>query len=925
MKRKIIIVAVSILVVAGIIAAGALSRPSFDPDRAIPADAVAVFYTKNNAALLEAAVAENPVWEGLCFSAMEHSVLAYLLRLDSLLRENQHDVKYLSGKKSYLSLHSRKNDSLAALLTMEMKSGNEKRNVDRIFKHIAKLERIKPAYRYEKSDFYAFQTPSGSLFYTLQGNVFLASNDQALLQEAVDNLRQEERKTLWDNETFKNASNSWGQWVDGNVYLFYPKLKPPAGSEQRKRYAALLQNADQFALWSSADVSMKENFWTFSGYTAAQEKSLLSIFENQQTAASDAASLLPDNTEYFLSFGYSNAALLLKNIQEYSSEYQEDYKGNLKEYNNKFKINLHADFSKFMGNTICFAWIKNSPVLCVKIRSEKQAADFMRKVSVKKESRFENAAFVDMLIGKNIYNMKSNYWTIQGSYLLIAENSGVFNEIANKKRSLKSAPQFKAVSESLSEKSNITFYASGRGMEKLFNEYQGGKNEDLNAFNGIALQFSAEDGLFYTHGILEANRSYQFPKIGDAPPMKLLKIEKSPKPEVKEKNEEELVVPKSENDEESTSSAVEPEATLDVDLLSSEPEQASGFILDGKMILSPSPVFNHRLQRVNFIVFDHLKNVYLVDKEDGILWKRKLPELPLGNAFEIDYYANGKIQYLFNSTHFIFGIDALGNDLKDFPIKLGEKAQNPIAVFDFQKNKNYAILFVDAKGNLQSLDKTGKTTANWSAPVVPEKTKISVPAQYIAKDGHHFIIVAADDGTAYFYNRQGKEALSINGAFRHNPGSDFFANRTNKKGVLLTTDEAGALVYIAASGAIQKTDFPAVSKAHYFLYEDFKGDGNHDFIFLDDKILKVYDRFQNVIMEYVFSQKPEKPIFFKSGAKNYLIVYLEKENAIYLLDKSGVLKTLPATTAPAVFKIKNNGKSVVATAKEKEIIFYEID
>lgn len=920
MKRKFIIIAVSILVVAGIIVAGMLSRPSFDPDRAIPGDAVAVLYCKNNSALLDAFVAENKILKGLCLNTMEYSSLAYLLRFDSLLREYPQEKRHIGNKKSYLSFHHRNNNSFSTLLTVEMKSSNEKRNVERIFEHITKSDRIKPAYRYEKSDFYAFQTPSGTLYYTLQANVFLASDSQILLQEAADNLHNEDRMPLWNDKMFKDASVSWGQWVDGNVCLFYPNLRPPAASKQGKQYAAWLQNIDRFALWSSADILIKENFWTISGYTASQENSLLSIFENQQAAASDIVTFLPENTDYFFSFSYSNAASLMKNIEEYNSAIQADYEGDLKNFNHQFKTNLHTDFSKLLGNTICLAWIKNSPVLCIKIKSEKQTNDFMRKISVKKEERFESGAFVDMLIGRNIFNIKSNYWTIQGSYLLIAENSASFNEIANKKKSLKSAAQFKTVSESLSEKSNVIFYANSRGMERLFSEYQGAKSDDLAAFNGLALQFSAEEGLFYTHGILEANRNYQFPKIDDVVPMMPVKIERIAEPETKP----EAALPavgEPENAEESTDPEIDDIAVVPT----SEPEQASGFILEGKMILSPSPVFNHRLQRVNFIVFDHLKNVYLIDKEDGILWKKKLPELPLGNASEVDYYANGKIQYVFNSSNYIFGIDVLGNNLKDFPIKLSEKAKNKVAVFDFQKNKNYAFLFIDAKGMLQSLDKTGKTTANWSAPTISEKTKISAPAQYIAQDGQHFIIVYADDGDAYFYNLRGKEALSIKDAFRHNTRSDFYANRTNKKGALLTTDDAGALIYIAATGAIQKTDFPSVSDSHYFLYEDFNGDGHYDFIYLDDKELKIYDRFQNILLAHTFSQKPEKPIFFKSGAKNYLIVYLEKEDTIYLLDKSGVLKSFQGTVAPAISKIKSSGKPIIATAKDKEAVFYEID
>ncbi|MDR0364425.1 MAG: hypothetical protein LBH92_05340 [Bacteroidales bacterium] len=910
MKRKIIIISAASIVILGIIIIGSLSKPSFNSDHAIPEDAIVAFYLKNNDALLETISSENRVWNGISFTAMEPDFLAYLLRFNALLKNNPHDMKIFNGKKSYFSLHYRSQDSLSALLVVELKSAGEKRNVSRIIKHITEPDQIKPAFKYKKTDCFAVQTPTGIFFYALQGNVFLASSSGILLQEAIDNLNSKGEKALWNNAEFQKSSASWGQWVNGNMYVSYPKLEILSVSEKGKKYATLLRNMHQFAQSSSMDVHIKNDFWTFNGYTASAEGLFISFFENQKGASSEVVSYLPDNTDYFFSFGFSNPTDLLKQLEQYNGLIREDYQEELKKFNQKYKIDLHSDFAKFTSNIICFAWINNEPVLCIKIKNNDQATNFMHKISAK-DSHFDSVVFVDMLLGNEIINMKSNYWTIHGQYLLIAESSAVFNTISDKRKSLKAAPHFKNISELLTDNSNITFYANNKGISRLFSEFQGRKNSSLEAFNGFMLQFNAEDGLFYTHAVLEQNQKYKYPKIENAVSLPV-KMDNMLASKVEEKEMESL-----QTNQENEETQIDTSFTTLV-------EQVGGFVLEGKMILSPSPVYNHRLQRVNFVVFDDKKNAYLIDDEEGILWRKKLPELPLGAAFEIDYYANGKIQYLFNSPNYIFGVDVLGDDLKNFPIKLKNKAQNSATVFDFHNNKNYAIPFVDEKGSVQSLDKTEKTSNNWSVPMI--SGNVSTPVQYCAKDNNRFIIVVMDDGAAHIYNMQGKEIISSRNSFQHNIGSDFYINRTNKKGILLTTDNTGDLIYISASGAVQKTDFPTVSNKHYFLYEDLTNNGHHDFIYLDDKELKVYDRFKNNILSYTFSQKPEtKPVFFKDANKGYLLVFVGKESKIYLFDKNGVLKVFEGAIPPAIAKIKNNEKPKIITTKDKEIVFYDIN
>ena len=58
-------------------------------------------------------------------------------------------------------------------------------------------------------------------------------------------------------------------------------------------------------------------------------------------------------------------------------------------------------------------------------------------------------------------------------------------------------------------------------------------------------------------------------------------------------------------------------------------------------------------QNKEVIVQDNANNLYLINKEGVRLWKVKLSDKILGDVYQVDYYRNGKLQYLFNRNNFV--------------------------------------------------------------------------------------------------------------------------------------------------------------------------------------------------------------------------------------------------------------------------------
>ena len=178
-------------------------------------------------------------------------------------------------------------------------------------------------------------------------------------------------------------------------------------------------------------------------------------------------------------------------------------------------------------------------------------------------------------------------------------------------------------------------------------------------------------------------------------------------------------------------------------------------------------------------------------------------------------------------------------------------------------------------------------------------------------------------------NRRGNQRIRLQGNINKAKNSKFYVNKTNSKGIIITTDKEGKLVYISSSGKLSRTDFGTFTPDHFFLYEDFNGDKVMDFIYVDDGVLKVFDRFKKVLFEYNFgSQITISPQVFMLGRNRQLLgVTDENSRTIYLFDEKGntvISKGLIGETQFTVGDLKHNGKVSLLSAAENVLYNYRI-
>ena len=290
----------------------------------------------------------------------------------------------------------------------------------------------------------------------------------------------------------------------------------------------------------------------------------------------------------------------------------------------------------------------------------------------------------------------------------------------------------------------------------------------------------------------------------------------------------------------------------------------------------------------NVVVFDSQNTMYLIDSEGEIQWEKHLSEAPLSEVVTVDVNGDGQQQFLFNTAHTLQLIDRDGNNVPGYPIYLLFEASNGLSVFDYKGKKDYRILLCGTDRLVYNYDIQGNEVEGWNRHRTEDL--VTLPIQHLVADDKDYLIVSDASGGVRILDRQGRIRIPLSSDMQKSPKADLYTNATNsKKGLFLTSDKDGKLLYVASDGKLSRTDFGTYSDAHFFLYEDFNGDKDPDFIYLDQKDLHVFDRHKKEIFNHHFDVEiVSKPVFFNiTRNKRLLGIVSEKAREIYLIDRKG--------------------------------------
>ncbi|MDA3942706.1 MAG: hypothetical protein PF694_04085 [Bacteroidetes bacterium] len=797
----------------------------------------------------------GPVWEKLRHQTTLWPVISRIdevarfqsrmLWLDTLLAAETEFVNSMKARQLSFSLHP-VGEEFAFLFVAEVRK-------DLAFHQVESLIQQKYNGRVSIAERTQAQNQSALIIdaqngeqysFALVNGLFIGSFNRDLLNQALEQLKQE--KDLTDHPEFKRLMQTRGTAVDGYVYLqhqFLQELITYYTRDIYKEYTAKVFG--KFGAWTALDVLVKKQDLLLNGYSlAADSNDYLYQLQGLQASKNSLVNMLPYSTRLMLHFGFEDYTTYWKRTQKQAE---------VRAFEKKYNVDVAEQLLAFLSGELAISYIDNDekPLLIVGLQNETGVEVFLNRLAAtaggRTVRRMENAQMVQMnptsfpekLFGEQFSGIKGKYYLITDQYLLIADEVSVLEQTLHMYRTgrtLDMNENFKDFQNNLAEQANLTLYINLRDGLPLLNQFVGKQlafqlhrnKQNLSEFEGVAFQLSSFNDLIYTSIYLKHNPNYK---------------------------EESLVAWKTE--------------------------------LEDVMVGQPHIVEDHVTSAYNLIVFDASNNMYLISPDGEIRWKKKLSEEPMGEVFVVDYYKNGKYQFLFNTPGYLHLIDRNGNNVSGYPVKLRSLATNGIVVFDYNNRKDYRILVSCADKLTYNYELSGKQVDGWQKPRSLEIVTKNV--ERLIAGGKDYIIITDIKGNVRIVDRRGQVRISPRGNLEKSVTADFYVNKTNSKGILLTADKQGKLLYVSGNGQLSTTDFGQFSDEHFFLYEDFDQDGYVDFIYLDGQKMEIFNRFKKTLFSYNFKNSiVTKPKFFNiTKRKRLLGVVSETSREIYLIDKNG--------------------------------------
>ncbi len=126
-------------------------------------------------------------------------------------------------------------------------------------------------------------------------------------------------------------------------------------------------------------------------------------------------------------------------------------------------------------------------------------------------------------------------------------------------------------------------------------------------------------------------------------------------------------------------------------------------------------VRNHNDRSTEVLLTDVSNQLYLVSKDQKVLWNMSLPSAIQGDVHQIDLLKNGKLQYLFITAGQLHVVDRLGRYVTGYPKPISMTDAVSTSLVDYDKSRNYRLLMANAAGRIAVCDMEGKPLEGWTS------------------------------------------------------------------------------------------------------------------------------------------------------------------------------------------------------------------
>jgi len=709
----------------------------------------------------------------------------------------------------------------------------------------------------------------GKFSFTCTGGLCLISPSEMLVEEAVRTIHA---GTGHMETGLQKVRETAGRYVHANVYLHYEKLPelfyPIVKGTEWDRLGVLAN----LASWGELDLDIKKDAVILNGMTHADPNTplFLGAFAGQTPVRMELQKVLPSGIGHFLHLGIGDRTQFKEKILKYMKGLglAQEYENEAQRLEQLYGFNPLDDLSRILDDEMAWFSIegetlsKEEELLVIETRSRSETVEVvMRWV----EQYLQLHAFdmrslrhvyqLDNQSSYNIYSLPdlffkgslpgslfNSYFTVFENYLIFGPSVEVLSRVIYQNvlhKTFVSDPVFEEISDYLSNRSNLTLFFRPFAFLDYKQELLGGPMEGkldkmelfFRRIPGVIIQYSTEGDLMY-HSM-----SFKY-----------------------------------------TSQVRDKAHTVWESLI------------DTAVIIKPALVLNHNTSEKEIFVQDVSGKIYLINSAGRILWKQPVEGPILGSVQQVDYYKNGKLQYLFNTSEKIHLIDRNGNYVERYPIVLRSSATSPLALFDYDNNRDYRLFVATRDRRIYVYDIAGNLITGWKFG----KTESHVygEIQHFRVQGKDYIVVR-DQNRSYFLNRRGRERISPQQRVWFSPQNpvNLDMNIREAKPRWISTDSSGNIMAVYLDGTVSTLRPGQASSGHFFRLEDLDSDGIPEFILAENNVITVTKQDGERIFNFkVRGAISEMPDIYKFSAADVKIGITDRSrNLIYLLNADGSL------------------------------------
>jgi hypothetical protein len=847
-----------------------IKKPKISAAQAIPSDCAFVIESDDFLKLFKTLNESSLIWDELQQVSCVQELNREVILADSLIRSNEKLNSIFASNKVYIAAYPSDGKETGFLFALNLPEINYTDEVISYLKeHAAEYEVTDVAGSPLKITRVVFKNPKFTFYCLINSGLLLISSKREMVENAVI---AQGKKSLSQNAEFMKLEESAGKGNDLRLFVNHVKLDFFAKQLDQQKISSPVFKPGSNSGWTELDVDLKTNEVMLNGFTLADSSVFLSALKHQQPQEIECTAFMPASTKSFMFFGIEDYSLFAKDLGSQQATAGLDQK-----YSSRLDVDLHIAVQQLAGTELAMFRTSERDTTdmfaLLRTNDRENAEKFLKDVAdsslyIGREDslyEFRTPEFFNC-IGLGLCTMKLNYCMLVNDYFLFAESrEGVKRYLAalDQNKTLKLNEKFRHFSENnLGAEVNLYLYSSFAGSEDFLCNFANSElKKTLTENKPLFRTFDAAAYQLVNYKGALLNQAY---------------LLYSP-------------VSKQEN-----TSVWETQ-------------------LDTLSVTRPWIVFNHKTGGREILVQDESGTIYLISNTGKIQWKKGLEGKIMGEVSQVDYFKNEKLQFLFNTSTQIHLIDRNGNYVQGYPIELASPATGGIAVFDYEKNRDYRILVACENKKICNYTINGKPTEGFSFPETADLVRL--PLQWIRVNQKDYLVAADIAGNVYVTGRRGEVRLTLKN--RITPGcTSWFIDAgkdVSKTYIHFVDAENKTLNRLSLGDVSEKIIFDCEFKIQKSSFAYVNDDGLTDIILSDETGFRVIDDLGKPLLEYTSRENINPEIAFRAvGDQQYFFV-LEEESGrcipVNLAGREEKMNFRSGKTLPVITSFTDGGES----------------